>query len=154
MRGAASGRIINIGSLGGLTAMPFGAFYSATKFALEGYSEALWHEVRPLGIAVSLIEPGFVRTGIAHASRAAARLLAAYEGPRTRALAVVARAVEHGMAPDTVAAVVLRAAESVTPQLRYRVGPDARWLPLVRQAAPWSIYASGVRRKFALDGSR
>ena len=62
MRAARAGKIIIIGSLAGLTAIPFSAFYSATKYALEGYAEALWHELRPFGIAVTLVEPGFVHT--------------------------------------------------------------------------------------------
>src|SRR5437660_2901591 len=60
MRAAGAGKIINISSLAGNTAIPFSAFYSASKFALEGYSESLWYEVRPFGITVSLVEPGFV----------------------------------------------------------------------------------------------
>src|SRR3989449_1777981 len=53
MRKAGAGKIINIGSLAGITAIPFSAFYTASKFAIDGYSEALWHEVRPFGIHVT-----------------------------------------------------------------------------------------------------
>src|SRR4029077_10949847 len=81
MREARSGRIITIGSLAGLMAIPYNAFYSSTKFALEGYLEALWFEVKPFGISVSIVEPGFVRTAINQAARLAAKPLAAYEGP-------------------------------------------------------------------------
>ena len=151
MRQARAGRIINIGSLAGLTAIPFSAFYCATKFALEAYSESLWYELKPLGIAVSLIEPGFIRTGIKEASRIPARTLAAYDGPRNRVLAAIGHGVEKGGSPELVAKSVLRAAESRTPDLRYRVGSDARWLPRVRKALPWPLFASGVRRSFAVD---
>src|ERR1044071_6032799 len=75
MRAAGAGKIINISSLAGNTAIPYSAFYSASKFAVEGYSEALWYEVRPLGIHVSLVEPGFVNTPIGEASPVAARPL-------------------------------------------------------------------------------
>jgi short-subunit dehydrogenase len=61
MRKAEAGKIINISSLAGSTAIPYSGFYSASKFALEGYSESLWYEVRPFGISVSLVEP-FVHT--------------------------------------------------------------------------------------------
>src|SRR5437870_2333394 len=54
MRKAGAGKIINIGSLAGITAIPFSAFYTASKFAIDGYSEALWHEVRPFGIHVTV----------------------------------------------------------------------------------------------------
>jgi short-subunit dehydrogenase len=153
MREAKAGRIINIGSLAGLTAVPFSAFYCATKFALEAYSEALWYELKPFGIAVTLIEPGFVSTGIQQASCVAGEQLLPYEGPRTRAIAAVGRAVEQGCSPDLVAKAVLSAAESRIPRLRYRVGADARWLPRVRSATPWTLFASGVRRRFALDAT-
>jgi short-subunit dehydrogenase len=151
MREARSGKIFTIGSLAGLLAIPYNAFYSSTKFALEGYMEALWYELKPFGIAVSLVEPGFVRTGINQATRFAAEPLAAYAGPRDRAIAVVDRSVGKGIAPDLVAKTVLRAAQSRTPQLRYRVGADARWLPRLRNAAPWNFFAFGVRRTFELD---
>lgn len=62
MRERGRGKIINVSSVSGMLAMPTMASYSASKYALEGASEALWYEVRPLGINVSLIQPGFVRS--------------------------------------------------------------------------------------------
>lgn len=62
MRKKGRGKIINVSSLSGMLAMPTMGSYSASKYALEGISESLWYEVRPLGINVSLIQPGFVRS--------------------------------------------------------------------------------------------
>lgn len=62
MRDEGRGKIINISSVSGMLAMPTMASYSASKAALEGMSEALWYEVKPLGINVSVIQPGFVRS--------------------------------------------------------------------------------------------
>lgn len=62
MRLNGRGKIINISSVSGMLAMPTMASYSASKHALEGASEALWYEMRPLGINVSLIQPGFIRS--------------------------------------------------------------------------------------------
>jgi hypothetical protein len=62
MRKMGRGKIINVSSVSGMLAMPTMGSYSASKYALEGLSEALWYEVRPLGINVSLIQPGFVRS--------------------------------------------------------------------------------------------
>ncbi len=153
MREARSGRIVTIGSLAGLMAIPYNAFYSSTKFALEGYMEALWFELKPFGIGVSLIEPGFVHTALNQTTRVATNLLKAYEGPRDRVIAVVDRSVENGIAPELVAKTVLRAARSKSPHLRYRVGSDARWLPRLKNATPWNVFAYGVRRTFELDST-
>src|SRR5437899_8010052 len=107
MRKAGAGKIINIGSLAGITAIPFGAFYTASKFAIDGYSEALWHEVRPFGITVTVLEPGFIHTKIGETTQTAATRLAPYDGVRQRVQAALARQVQHGIAPEKVAATVL-----------------------------------------------
>src|SRR5580692_913460 len=62
MRRQRHGRIVLISSIGGIIGIPFQAFYSASKFAMEGYGEALAYEVEPFGIQVTLVEPGNVRT--------------------------------------------------------------------------------------------
>lgn len=62
MREMGRGKIINVSSVSGMLAMPTMASYSASKYALEGMSEALWYEAKPLGINVSLIQPGFIHS--------------------------------------------------------------------------------------------
>ena len=62
MRQQRSGRIINIGSVLGFLPMPYMALYSATKHAVAGYSESLDHELRTMGIRVSIIEPAYMNT--------------------------------------------------------------------------------------------
>lgn len=62
MRKIGRGKIINVSSVSGMLAMPTMASYTASKYALEGLSESLWYEAKPLGINVSLIQPGFVRS--------------------------------------------------------------------------------------------
>lgn len=63
MRNKGRGKIINVSSVSGMLAMPTMASYSASKYALEGASEALWYEMRPFGIDVCLVQPGFIRSG-------------------------------------------------------------------------------------------
>jgi short-subunit dehydrogenase len=150
MRKARAGKIITIGSLAGITAIPFGAFYTASKFALEGYIEALWHELRPFGIHVSLIEPGFIATAIGERTQLAAAPLSAYDGVRQRATHALDQHVKHGISPDAVAQRVLRVIRSRSPTLRYRVGTDAAWLPRLKSVLPWPLFAVGVRRTFAV----
>lgn len=62
MRAKGRGKIINVSSVSGMLAMPTMASYSASKYALEGATEALWYEMRPFGIDVSLIQPGFIHS--------------------------------------------------------------------------------------------
>ena len=71
MRQQKRGLIMNISSAAGLSGNPFQAFYSASKFALEGYTEALRHEVKRLNIKVSIVEPGFFKTNISNTSAVA-----------------------------------------------------------------------------------
>lgn len=64
MRERRSGTIVNVTSLGGRMVFPFFSIYNASKHALEGFSEGLWHELKPFGIRVKVVEPGFVETAI------------------------------------------------------------------------------------------
>jgi short-subunit dehydrogenase len=62
MRELGRGKIINISSVSGMLAMPTMSSYSASKYALEGASEALWYEAKPYGIDVCLLQPGFIHS--------------------------------------------------------------------------------------------
>jgi short-subunit dehydrogenase len=150
MRAAGAGKIINVSSLAGNTAIPYSAFYSASKFAVEGYSEALWYEVRPFGISVSLVEPGFVNTPIGEASPSAERLLPAYDATRKQMLTAFGHSLRAGIPPEQVARRLLQIIENPHPGLRYPVGKQATWLPRLRNVVPWSVYAAGVRKTFAV----
>lgn len=88
MRARRSGAIVNVTSIAARLAMPGSAYYSATKFALEGVSDALRREVEPLGIKVLIVEPGAFRTDFAGRSlHGAATTIADYDesvGPRRK----------------------------------------------------------------------
>ena len=120
MRAQGSGRIINIGSVLGFLPMPFAALYSATKHAVEGYSESLDHELRGKGIRVSVIEPAYTRTQFeANILEPDAKL---HEYREVR-LAVGRRLREIMAAadpPSVVAEVVLQAATAGRPIARQR----------------------------------
>ena len=72
MRRQGAGHIVNISSLGGLFGIPYQSIYSATKFAVEGATEALRLEVKPFGVQVVLIEPGNFKTELTARRRKAA----------------------------------------------------------------------------------
>ena len=71
MRAQGGGRIVLMSSIGGVIGIPFQAFYSASKFAMEGLGEALAYEVAPFGVHVTLVEPGNVKTDFTASRRRA-----------------------------------------------------------------------------------
>jgi short-subunit dehydrogenase len=122
MRERRRGHIINISSLAAGVAIPFMGFYSATKAAIEAYSEALLHEVTPFGICVSVIEPPFIRTGLSDNSASAAAPIAAFDGLRRSVTESIRHQVETGPQPSVVAKSVLGVLESKRPRFRNPVG--------------------------------
>jgi len=150
LRAAGAAKIVNITSLSGLNALPFGALYSASKWALEGWSESLRHELKPLGVHVSIVEPGAVRSEGRDAPQRPGTVLSAYEGPRRRALAAIVAGDRKGMDAARVAACVVGIARSAAPSLRYRVGTDATWLPRLKLLS-WSLFERGIRWRYGLD---
>jgi len=151
MRKQGFGQIINISSVAGLIAEPFAGFYSASKFALEGYTEALRHEVKRFNIKVSLVEPGFFKTNIANASIESAESIDDYSGMRQRARSISREHIQKGLDPEIVADTIRRIIESRSPRLRYKVGKE-KWSPLIKGIVPESIFEFGTRRYWKLDG--
>src|SRR5439155_17561872 len=103
MRASRSGKVINMSSSGGVAALPFAAYYCATKFALEGYTEALRHELRPLGIAATVVAPGPVSTPAGDRAMRAERVIDDYADRRLRADEMAVRSIRNGMNPSLVA---------------------------------------------------
>jgi len=139
-----------MGSVLGLLPMPYGALYSATKHAIEGYSESLDHELRTLGIRVSVIEPAYTKTPFDANLLEADAKLEAYQAART----LVARRVQEVMAvaqpPSVVADAVLKAATATSPKLRYTPKGLATQLRLLRRFAPVGFFDAAVRNSLGL----
>ncbi|HEY0921835.1 oxidoreductase [Rheinheimera pacifica] len=151
MRSQGHGRIINIGSIIGVVPMPYVALYAASKHAVEGYSEALDHELRTRGIRVSVIEPAFTKTQFEANNVEPDTKLAEYELIRAKLAKVVAQAMEGGDTPEVVADVVVKAAQSSKPKLRYTAGKAASQLKFLRRFAPASVLDKGIRKSLQLD---
>ena len=145
-----SGRIVNIGSAVGLIPAPCQALYSASKHAIEGYSESLDHEVRQFGIRVSVVEAGFTRTNIAANLQYAHDLLEPYETDRRSAIDAVRKNVAEGDNPHNVALIVAEAITSRSPRQIYLAGRDARLVSLLRKFAPSRLFEKGLRKQFGL----
>ena len=157
MRRQGRGRIINIGSVLGFLPMPYGALYSATKHAVEGYSESLDHELRTRGVRVSVVEPAYTRTQFDANLLAPDALLDEYGHARERVNKVIARVMAKGDDPAVVADVVLQAALAEVPKLRYTAGGLANRLRMLRRFAPTRLVDAGIRKDLRLDahaGSR
>ena len=133
LRRQSAGYIVNIGSIGGLIAIPYQGFYSASKFALEGFSESLRLEVRPFGIHVVLIEPGDHHTSFTDNRRSteASTRGSVYRDGFERALARMVSDEQGGPAPDGIARLLCKVINQPNPRLRYTVGPAAQ------RAAVW-----------------
>ncbi|MFW6725298.1 SDR family NAD(P)-dependent oxidoreductase [Streptomyces sp. MAR4 CNY-716] len=78
MRARRSGTIVNVSSMDGLASLPANGYYSSSKFALEGFTEALWQEIEPLGLRAVIIQPGSFRTGIENRTKASGEAIADY----------------------------------------------------------------------------
>ncbi len=153
MRAARRGRIINVSSIGGKMYEPLGAWYHATKFAVEGLSDSLRIELKPHGIGVSIIEPAGTQSEWGTIS-AKGLLASSADGPYAAQAAVVAAALattDQGAlssSPEVVADAIVHAATAARPRTRYPVGRNARSILLLRRLLPdrafdavlWSIY--------------
>lgn len=149
MRRQGSGRIVNISSIFGLMPAPFMAAYSATKFAVEGYSESVDHEVRDDNIRVVLVEPGGTRTGFDDNTAEPDNPLSAYEHRRRRSNQAVADQVNNGDDPLVVAKAIVSAATDKSPKLRYPAG-SARRLSALRRFAPRRVFDEQLRKSLAV----
>ena len=151
MRKQKSGQIINISSLAGLVGTPFLGTYTASKFALEGYTEALRHEVKPFNIQVSLVEAGFLNTPLKSKRQLAAQPISDYEEWRTRAMNTIREDEEKGPDAGLIADTILKIVETKTPHLRNIVGQQAKQVTRVRRLVPEAMFEQGTRKSFDLD---
>ena len=126
MRQQGSGRIINITSIGGKVWTLLGAWYHASKFAVEGFSDSLRNEVRPFGIDVVVIEPGAIKTEWSTIAAENVKKISG-NGPYSEMAEATARlfmAEGASASPHVVADVIYRAASTRHPKARY-VAPFA-----------------------------
>jgi len=148
MRARHAGRIVIVGSLAGRAPIPFQAHYSATKAAVDALALALRTEVAPFGIAVSLVEPGDIRTAFNEHMDWAATVGSPY-GERLRSCERVTRdALPKAPGPEVVARCVHRALTAWRPRVRYTVGPDSWLVPLGRRLLPDSLSLGLIRSHF------
>lgn len=140
----ASGRVINVSSVAGEVGMPMNSFYCASKFAVEGLTESLRHELAEAGVQLAMVEPAGFRTRFAAnmewgarppaAGTPADRQLADYRAMQARMLS------RGGRTPAPVIEAIADLAEMTTMPLRTRVGSDARALRRLRRWLPEALF--------------
>jgi NAD(P)-dependent dehydrogenase (short-subunit alcohol dehydrogenase family) len=155
MRAHRSGRVINISSIGGKYYEPFGAWYHATKFAVEGFSDSLRLEVRPFGIKVVIIEPGPILTEwntIARDSLLERSGAGPYADYARRAHRMLEEFDKPGRAStaEAVARKIRIAATRRRPAARYPVGRGARLITTSRDLAPDRVFDGVVSRLYGV----
>jgi NAD(P)-dependent dehydrogenase (short-subunit alcohol dehydrogenase family) len=167
MRRRGRGRILNVSSMGGRITLPGGAFYHASKYAVEGLSDALRMEVAQFGIDVVLIEPGPVKTpwnDVAAASLSSATPANAEGGSDGDPYAAYKAAVgasfgrtqaglvgRFGSTSEDIAKVIAQAVTARRPRARYLINPVAKSLVAMNQLLPARAYDSVMRRQYGLS---
>lgn len=127
MRKRRKGFIVNFSSIGGLRSFPALGYYNATKFAVEGLSEALWQEVEPLGIKVMLVEPSGFRTDWAgRSAQETPHKIADYADTADKNIRQLRAISGHqDGAPVRAAEAIVKAVESASPPHRLLLGNDS-----------------------------
>lgn len=151
-RAQESGTIVNITSIGGQMAFPLGSLYHGTKFAVEGFSEALCYEMSTIGVKVKIVEPGGVKTDFGGRSLDFQNdeSLAEYQEMIGKLMAALGPMQEMSSEPVVIAEVIYQAVTDGTDTLRYRAGPDAHQILSQRKAADDATFIAGIRAQFGL----
>jgi NAD(P)-dependent dehydrogenase (short-subunit alcohol dehydrogenase family) len=151
----ARGRIVNISSIGGRVAIPLVGPYNASKFALEGMSDALRRELRPWGMHVALIEPGAVATPIWDKGVEQAAAIERDAPPEVRerygeVIDAIRKGSEknrtEGVPPQEVADAVAHALTASRPKTRYLVGRDAKMRAPMAKLMPDRMMDAAIGR--------
>lgn len=150
MRRQGFGKIVNIGSMGGVLTFPGGGVYHSTKYAVEAISDALRFEVKGFGVDVVLVQPGLIKTEFSEAAVSSIGSLPASDGPYGDFTRSVARATKEayekgplavlGGDGEDVAKVIETALKAKCPKARYRVTLSAHLLMTQRALMPDGIW--------------
>jgi NAD(P)-dependent dehydrogenase (short-subunit alcohol dehydrogenase family) len=148
------GTMVNVSSMGGRVGFPLYSAYNSTKFAVEGFTEALQYELRPLGIRVKLVEPGVIKTDFYDRSLDCtdnSALGGAYDGVLKRSQKFQGEsAIRKGSEPRLVAHTIYRAATVTSGRIRFPAGVDAQQVKILRWLLPERWFYR-VLEKFIMD---
>ena len=150
MRKAHKGKIINLSSIGGVMGLPYQGFYSASKFAIEGFTEALAAEVTGFGIRVCMVEPGDFATGFTGSRKnSQATMNDPDYGPIfKRSLAIIEKEENGGLQPEVLARRIVKLVEKKKPPLRNVVANLEQWLSTVIKRVLTGNQMVGILRDY------
>jgi NAD(P)-dependent dehydrogenase (short-subunit alcohol dehydrogenase family) len=154
MRRQGGGRIVLISSIGGVVALPFQAFYSASKFALEGMGEALAYEVAPFNVTVTMVEPGNVKTDFTANRKMATDSVGddTYRARLDKAINVMVRDENNGVDATAVAQVVQRVLDRRRPPRRVSVGKSGERVGiLAKRLLPFRLFEAAAKGSLGVD---
>jgi NAD(P)-dependent dehydrogenase (short-subunit alcohol dehydrogenase family) len=154
MRAQRSGRIVLMSSIGGVIGIPFQAFYSASKFALEGLGESLAYEVAPFGISVTLVEPGNFATDFTASRRTtkASDAERTYDAALKKAVTLMERDELNGAAPKKVASAVQKILSASRPPRRVSVGKAGERVGLMaKRLLPFRVFQAAAKSSLGVD---
>jgi len=136
------GTIINVSSIAGRVAIPRFSIYNCTKWGVEGFSEAIYHELRPHGIRVKIIEPGIIDTDFYGRSMD----VAGSEGAKDPGAQATKESGQRGSPPVVIAKVIFKAATSRGNRLRYGAGKMHASVVVFRKLLPEGLFLRLVAR--------
>ena len=148
MRRAGGGRIVNISSVAAPIAIPFQAYYSAAKAAINSYTMALINEVRPYGISVCAVQPGDICTGFTGAREKSYAGDEIYSGRISRSVAVMEHDEQNGMKPETAAHLIATVASAKKVRPVYTIGFKYRLFCALVKILPAGLVSYIVGRLF------
>ena len=145
MRKTGRGRILNLSSVAAAAPIPFQAFYSASKAAVNAYSLALANEVRPYGVSVCAVMPGDIKTGFTAARKKQSAGDEAYGGRIGRSVAKMERDEKDGMEPMAAGRIIARIARKRKVKPLYAIRLDYQAITLLARLLParllnWLVY--------------
>ena len=141
-----SGTVINISSIAGVISIPLQSLYHATKWGIEGFSEALQYELNPFNIRVKIIEPGIIKTDFYGRSMTVLKdeTINAYESYSQKVIGNLLAQGNNGSDPCVVAEAIYKAALDSSKKLRYSIGKAKGLIPL-RKLLPFGFFSKSIR---------
>lgn len=143
-----SGTIINVASMGGRITFPLYSVYHASKWAVEGFSESLQHEVKDFNIKIKIIEPGTIKTNFYGKSMKLSEKkdLNAYDAFIKKAMPYMLNSGNTGSEPSGIAELIYKAANDQSWRLRYSGGKNAVLALTMRKLLPDRLFNAAIRK--------